>query len=70
MAKMKLSHNLSDVQLEETLEKALKGLRPYTEPNRDFPDKLANNIKSEAGGLVDKVFSNMLAEIQEVLQAK
>lgn len=68
MAKIKIAHNLDDIELEEALEKALKGLRPYTEPDRDLPDKLANEIKEEANRMFDKVIENMIAEIQEVLR--
>lgn len=68
--KLKVSHNLNDVQLEEALEKALGGLRPYLEPNRDYPDHLANQVKAEANASFEKIAQNMLAEIQAVMEQK
>lgn len=70
MTRLKLTHNLSDVQLEEALEKALKGLRKYDEPNRKYPDKLANAIKDEGDRIFQKVIDNMLAEIRAVIEQK
>ncbi|MNW28239.1 hypothetical protein D3C74_50610 [compost metagenome] len=70
MSKMKLSHNLTDLELEHTLEKALTNLRPWTEPNRDLPDYLANQVKDEANTTFEKVVKNMLDEIQMVIHPK
>lgn len=67
--KLNIAHNLSDVELEEALEKALKGLRKHIEePNRAFPDALANKIKSEGTDVFDKVIANMIEEIKSVIK--
>lgn len=67
MGKLKMSHNLNDVELEEYLEKALKGVQRYKEPNREFPDRIANEIKERNIQTFDKVTKNMLKEIKEVI---
>ena len=68
--KLKINHNLDDVQLEEYLEKALSGLQSYNEPNRDFPDSLANELKEESVQNFDKVMDSMLEEIKQVIEVK
>jgi hypothetical protein len=65
--KLKISHNMDEVQLEEALEKALRGMKPYNEPKRVIPDKLANQIKDEANDAFKRVVYNMLSEIQTVI---
>lgn len=68
--KLKLHHNLDDVELEETLEKALSRLKSYNEPNRAYPDRLANNIKKETNEIYGKVINNMMKEINTVINRK
>lgn len=67
--KLKLSHNLDDNELEEVLEKALKGLRGETIKPKDFSEKLANDLAIENNETFDKVIDNMLKEIFEVIDA-
>lgn len=65
--RIKFSHNLSDVELEEILEKALKGVKKYQEPNRKLPDKLANKLVEEQEKIFEKVINNMISEIKKVI---
>lgn len=65
-----MEHNLNDVELEEALEKALKGIRQYKEVPKQTQNRVANEINNDADGLFDKVLGNMLAEIQTVLEQK
>lgn len=67
MAKMRIAHNLDDVELELYLEKALKTVKKYEEPNRDYPDKIAEKVMEEATDHFDKLIVNMIAEIQNVI---
>lgn len=69
LKKVKISHNLNDVELEEVLEKALKGLRRKTEdPDAPLPDKLSEQIREESFKLFEKISKNMLDEINKVLK--
>lgn len=69
MRQLKIKHNLTDVELETALEKALSGLRKnIEEPNRAFPDALANKIKEEVNHVFDKVLANMIDEIKTVIR--
>lgn len=65
--KLKISHNLDDTELEMYLEKALKTVKKYEEPNRDYPDKLAEKIMEDATEHFDKLIVNMISEIQKVI---
>lgn len=68
MAKFRIAHNLDEIELEEALEKALKGLRKsIEEPNRALPDALANAIREEANSNFNALMDNMLSEIRDVL---
>jgi hypothetical protein len=67
VSKLKIQHNMSDIQLEEALEKALKGLKPYAEPKRTIPDALADKIKDEHDEMFDRILYNMMSEIQTVI---
>ena len=67
--KIKLSHNLDDNELEEVLEKALKGLRGDLENPKDFSEKLANDLAKDNEKTYNKVIDNMLKEIFEVIDA-
>jgi hypothetical protein len=67
--KLKVSHNLDEVQLEEALEKALKGLRKNAEnPDAPLSNPLSEKLRTEAFGLFDKVIGNMMKEIKEVIE--
>ncbi|BAK52948.1 hypothetical protein F373_gp136 [Bacillus phage SP-10] len=70
MKAINLEHNLTDVELEETLTKALKSLVDMRELDKDLPEGLANDIKTEAEDLVGKVLDNMTSEIRNVLLMK
>lgn len=65
--KLKISHNLDDTELEMYLEKALKTVKKYEEPNRDYPDKIAEKVMEEATEHFDKLIVNMMSEIQKVI---
>lgn len=65
--KLKISHNLDDTELEMYLEKALKTIKKYEEPNRDYPDKIAEKVMEEATEHFDKLIVNMMSEIQKVI---
>lgn len=65
--KLKLSHNLTDDELEEVLEKALGGLKKNRENPKDFSEKLANDLSKESDETVSKVIDNMLKEIFKVI---
>ena len=67
--KLKLSHNLDDNELEEVLEKALKGLRGDLENPKDFSEKLANDLAKDTEETYNKVIDNMLEEIFKVLES-
>jgi hypothetical protein len=66
--KMKMSHNLSDAELEEYLEKALTGIRSHREIPRELPHRIANEIKRDNEKTYDKVINNMVDEIKRVIQ--
>jgi len=67
--KLKISHNLDDVKLEEALEKALKGMRKNAEnPNVPLNSHLSEAVRAESFDLFDKVMNNMLKEIKEVVE--
>jgi len=66
--KLKISHNLSDVEFEEVLEKALKNIKSYQEPNRELPDKMAKKIAEHHHELFDKIINNMLKEVKRVIK--
>jgi hypothetical protein len=68
--KLKLKHNLGDVELEEALEKALKGIKSYEEPNREFPEQVMNEAIAEGNAIATKVFDSMLTKIKEVITKK
>jgi len=68
VAKVKLSHNLDDIELEEVLEKALKGLRKSEDTDSPLPDSHADEIRGEAYKLFEKLSRNMLKEIETVIK--
>lgn len=65
--KLKIHHNLDDTELEMYLEKALKTVKKYEEPNRDYPDKIAEKVMEETTEHFDKLIVNMMSEIQKVI---
>lgn len=68
MAKtLKISHNMDDAELELYLEKALKTVKKYEEPNRNYPDKVAEKIMETTTDQVNKVLFNLISEIQKVI---
>ncbi len=69
MKRMKLTHNMDDVELEEVLTKSLQALQSYKEPNRQFPDRLANKIDKHYEEQINKIMSNMLEEITLVIKS-
>ncbi len=67
--KLSMSHNLSDSQLEEALEKALKGIRKNAEnPDAPLDLDLSERVRSEAFALFDKASKLMLSEIKAVIE--
>lgn len=69
MAKLKIEHNVDPIQLEEALEKALKGLRRYVEePDRALPDAIADQLREESNALFDKIIETMLKEMAQVIK--
>lgn len=70
MGKLRLRHNLDDMELEEALEKALKGIKSYKEVPKQSQNKVANEINASGDEIFDKVLSNMLSEIKSVLEQK
>lgn len=68
MTKVKLSHNLDDIELEEVLEKALKGLRKSEDMDSPLPDSHADKIRAEAYQLFEKLSRNMVKEIEMVMK--
>lgn len=67
--KLKISHNLDEVQLEQALEKALKGIRGNAEnPDAPLPDNLSESIRSDAFDAFGRITRNMLREIEEVIK--
>jgi len=67
--KLTMEHNLSDSQLEEALEKALKGIRKNAEnPDAPLDLNLSEVVRSEAFTLFDKVSNLMLSEIKTVIE--
>lgn len=66
--RLKISHNLSDVEFEEVLEKALKNVKSYQEPNRELPDKIAMKIAEHHTELFDKIINNMIKEVKRVIK--
>lgn len=68
LRKVKLSHNLGDEELEEVLEKALQGLRKSEDVDSPYPDKHADLLREEAYEIFEKLSTNMLKEIENVLK--
>lgn len=68
---VKVSHNLNPVELEETLEKALKNVKKNREePKQFFPDKLSESIRKDSNEVFDRVLNNMMKEINDVISEK
>lgn len=68
---VKVSHNLNPVELEETLEKALKNVKKSREePKQFFPDKLSEAIRKDSNDVFDRVLNNMMKEINDVITGK
>lgn len=65
--RLKLTHNLEEVELETYLEKALKEVKKYQEPNRNYPDKIAEKVMEESSDYFNRTVSNMITEIQRVV---
>lgn len=70
MKRIKLKYNLSDLELEEVLEKALTSLRNNSSetPDSPLPSKHAERLRKESLSLFNKVMNNMIKEIQEVIK--
>lgn len=69
MKKVNLSHNLSPVELEETLEKALSSLRQRVkDSNAALTSRQAEMLRKESFLLFDDVFENMMSEISDVVK--
>lgn len=69
LKKVNISHNLDDVELEEVLEKALKGVRKkMNDPEAPLDDELSEKIREESFKLFEKVSSNMIKEIKKVIK--
>lgn len=62
------SSNIADtpVDIEEKLEKAVSAIREQRE-NKQFTDVFLREIKEQADIVVNKLFSNMVSEINSVL---
>jgi len=71
MKKLKIAHNMNDVELEEALEKALKGINKRVETSdAALPSKLSEELREEAFSVFTRVSNNMLREISEVINRK
>lgn len=69
MKKVKMSHNLDDIQLEEVLEKALSNLKKGVEnPDAPLPLPLAEILRKDSLNLFNKTTNNMLLEIDKVIK--
>ena len=69
MGKIKLNHNLTDAELEDYLEKALKGIKSYEDDPKTFDDPNANSMMLETQAWADKVLKNMVEEIKQVVSS-
>jgi len=68
MATVNIEHNLTDYELEETLEKALKSIRLNIQrPDRKFKDPALEEIATKATRVFASQMNALVADISEVI---
>ncbi len=68
MATVNIEHNLTDYELEETLEKALKSVRLNIQrPDRKFSDPILEEIATGATRVFANQMNALVADITEVI---
>jgi hypothetical protein len=66
--KLSIRHNLEDYQLEEALEKAIRGLRQKDEREADFEDPFMANLFKQSARCVDAMVDQMCEKIEAILK--
>lgn len=68
MREIFLEHNLDDIELEDVLEKALRGARADRERPREFSEPFLAAQYELGAGALDSLFEGMMRKIERALR--
>ena len=66
---IRIEHNIEDDQLEEALEKALKGIRSTGKKQREFRDKTMQHLAIKSNAIFQDQSKKLFSRIEKIIRS-